>query len=65
MAIVHCNFQLRGFRKFYNQNFVQEHASNNNVPFFTQFDTAKAFADDFKNIHKLRKKHVTAGFTKF
>ncbi|WP_158727969.1 MULTISPECIES: tRNA lysidine(34) synthetase TilS [unclassified Flavobacterium] len=48
MAIVHCNFQLRGLESFEDQNFVQEYASNNNIPFFfTQFDT-KAFAEDYK-----------------
>jgi tRNA(Ile)-lysidine synthase len=48
MAIAHCNFQLRGLESFEDQKFVQEYASNNNVPFFfTQFDT-KAFSEDFK-----------------
>lgn len=48
MAIAHCNFQLRGLESFEDQNFVQEYASNNNIPFFfTQFDT-KAFAEDYK-----------------
>ncbi|CAH0336194.1 tRNA(Ile)-lysidine synthase [Flavobacterium sp. CECT 9288] len=48
MAIAHCNFQLRGLESFEDQKFVQEYASNNNIPFFfTQFDT-KAFAEDYK-----------------
>ncbi len=48
IAIAHCNFQLRGLESFEDQNFVQEYASNNNIPFFfTQFDT-NSFAEDYK-----------------
>jgi tRNA(Ile)-lysidine synthase len=48
IAIVHCNFQLRGTESFDDQNFVQDYAAANDLQvFITQFDT-KAFADDFK-----------------
>lgn len=47
-AIAHCNFQLRGLESFGDQNFVQDYAENNKIPFFiTQFDT-QAFANDYK-----------------
>lgn len=48
IAILHCNFQLRGLESFGDQNFVQEYADTNGIPlFFTQFDTT-AFANDYK-----------------
>ncbi|WP_396185175.1 tRNA lysidine(34) synthetase TilS [Flavobacterium sp.] len=48
IAIVHCNFQLRGMESFEDQNFVQNYAEINNIELFiTQFDTA-AFAEDYK-----------------
>ena len=48
IALVHCNFQLRGVESFGDQNFIQEYAAANEIPlFFTQFDT-EAFANDFK-----------------
>ena len=48
IAILHCNFQLRGLESFEDQNFIQEYASVNKIPIFiTQFDT-KAFAEDYK-----------------
>ncbi len=48
MALVHCNFQLRGLESFGDQQFVQEFAQANAIPIFvTQFDTT-AFAQDYK-----------------
>jgi tRNA(Ile)-lysidine synthase len=48
IALAHCNFQLRGLESFGDQNFVQEYANANEIPFFlTQFDT-EAFANDYK-----------------
>lgn len=48
IALVHCNFQLRGMESFGDQNFIQEYAAANGIPlFFTQFDT-EAFANDYK-----------------
>jgi tRNA(Ile)-lysidine synthase len=48
VAIVHCNFQLRGMESFGDQNFVQDYAEANEIPIFvTQFDT-EAFAKDYK-----------------
>ena len=48
IAIAHCNFQLRGLESFEDQNFVQNYASEHEIPFhFTQFDT-RAFAEDYK-----------------
>ncbi len=48
IAILHCNFQLRGIESFQDQSFVQEYAIKSSIPFFyTQFDT-EAFAKDYK-----------------
>ncbi|EIA08753.1 tRNA lysidine(34) synthetase TilS [Flavobacterium frigoris] len=48
VALVHCNFQLRGMESFGDQNFVQDYAEANEIPIFvTQFDT-DAFAKDYK-----------------
>ncbi len=48
IALVHCNFQLRGLESFGDQQFVQEFAEANAIPIFvTQFDTT-AFANDYK-----------------
>ena len=48
IAILHCNFQLRGLESFGDQNFIQSYAQENNIPIFiTQFDTT-AFAKDYK-----------------
>ncbi len=48
IALVHCNFQLRGMESFGDQNFVQDYAEANEIPIFvTQFDT-EAFAKDYK-----------------
>lgn len=48
VALVHCNFQLRGMESFGDQNFVQDYAEANEIPIFvTQFDT-EAFAKDYK-----------------
>ncbi|GGA85565.1 tRNA(Ile)-lysidine synthase [Flavobacterium palustre] len=48
VALAHCNFQLRGFESFGDQNFIQEYANANEIPLFlTQFDT-EAFAKDYK-----------------
>ena len=48
IAILHCNFQLRGIESFQDQSFVQEYAIKNSIPFFyTQFDTENS-AKDYK-----------------
>ena len=48
IAIAHCNFQLRGLESFGDQQFVQDYASNHNIPaFVTHFDTEN-FAKDYK-----------------
>jgi tRNA(Ile)-lysidine synthase len=48
IAVLHCNFQLRGLESFGDQNFMVEYTNTNNIQlFFTQFDTA-AFAKDYK-----------------
>lgn len=48
IALVHCNFQLRGVESFGDQKFIQEYADANNIKLFlTQFDT-EAFAKDYK-----------------
>lgn len=48
IAVLHCNFQLRGLESFGDQNFIEEYCDQNNIPvFITQFD-AEAFAKDYK-----------------
>ncbi|KQO32696.1 tRNA(Ile)-lysidine synthetase [Flavobacterium sp. Leaf82] len=48
IAVLHCNFQLRGLESFGDQNFIQEYCDQNNIQvFITQFDT-EAFAKDYK-----------------
>lgn len=48
IAVLHCNFQLRGLESFGDQDFIQKYCEQNNIPIFTtQFDT-EAFAKDYK-----------------
>jgi len=48
IAILHCNFQLRGIESFGDQKFVEDFAEANEIPLFiTQFDT-EAFAKDYR-----------------
>lgn len=48
IAVLHCNFQLRGIESFDDQSFVQQYCDENNIKvFITQFDT-EAFAKDYK-----------------
>lgn len=48
IAVLHCNFQLRGLESFGDQNFIQNYCDQNKISIFTtQFDT-EAFAKDYK-----------------
>ena len=48
IAVLHCNFQLRGLESFGDHDFIQNYCNQNNIPVFsTQFDT-EAFAKDYK-----------------
>ena len=48
IAMVHCNFQLRGLESFEDQKFIQDYAEANDVKLFlTHFDT-EAFAKEYK-----------------
>lgn len=48
IAVLHCNFQLRGLESFGDQDFIKSYCDQNNIPvFITQFDT-EAFAKDYK-----------------
>ncbi|MCI9845842.1 tRNA lysidine(34) synthetase TilS [Flavobacterium pectinovorum] len=48
IAVLHCNFQLRGLESFGDQDFIRYYCEENNISFFTtQFDT-EAFAKDYK-----------------
>ncbi|RXM45973.1 tRNA lysidine(34) synthetase TilS [Flavobacterium sp. YO12] len=48
IAVLHCNFQLRGLESFGDQTFVENYCDQNNILVFTtQFDT-EAFAKDYK-----------------
>nr|WP_315220449.1 tRNA lysidine(34) synthetase TilS [uncultured Flavobacterium sp.] len=48
IAVLHCNFQLRGLESFGDQNFIQTYCDDHNISvFITQFDT-ESFAKDYK-----------------
>jgi tRNA(Ile)-lysidine synthase len=48
IAVLHCNFQLRGLESFGDQDFIRDYCEENNISLFTtQFDT-EAFAKDYK-----------------
>ena len=48
IAVLHCNFQLRGLESFGDQDFIQNYCEENNITIFTtQFDT-EAFSKDYK-----------------
>ncbi|WP_374175353.1 tRNA lysidine(34) synthetase TilS [Flavobacterium tructae] len=48
IAVLHCNFQLRGLESFGDQDFIQKYCDENGILIFsTQFDT-EAFAKDYK-----------------
>ncbi len=48
IAVLHCNFQLRGMESFGDQEFIQKYCEQHNIPIFlTHFDT-EAFAKDYK-----------------
>ena len=48
IAVLHCNFQLRGLESFGDQDFIQNYCDQHNIPIYTtQFDT-EAFAKDYK-----------------
>nr|WP_315246370.1 tRNA lysidine(34) synthetase TilS [uncultured Flavobacterium sp.] len=48
IAVLHCNFQLRGLESFGDQDFIRNYCEENNISIFTtQFDT-EAFAKDYK-----------------
>ncbi|GGF25015.1 tRNA lysidine(34) synthetase TilS [Flavobacterium limi] len=48
IAVLHCNFQLRGLESFGDEDFIRNYCEENKVSIFTtQFDT-KAFAKDYK-----------------
>jgi len=48
IAVLHCNFQLRGLESFGDQDFIQNYCDQNEIPLFsTKFDT-EAFAKDYK-----------------
>ncbi|MDR7210000.1 tRNA lysidine(34) synthetase TilS [Flavobacterium piscis] len=48
IAVLHCNFQLRGLESFGDRDFIQSYCEKNSIPvYITQFDT-KAFAKDYK-----------------
>lgn len=48
IAVLHCNFQLRGLESFGDQKFIEDYCDQNKIPvFITQFDT-EAFAKDYK-----------------
>jgi tRNA(Ile)-lysidine synthase len=48
IAVLHCNFQLRGLESFDDEDFIKNYCQQNGITIFTtQFDTA-AFANDYK-----------------
>jgi tRNA(Ile)-lysidine synthase len=48
VAIAHCNFQLRGLESFQDQEFIENYASQNNIPFFVAHFDTENFAKDHK-----------------
>jgi len=48
IAVLHCNFQLRGMESFGDQDFIQKYCDQNNIPFFTTHFDTDAFAKDYK-----------------
>jgi tRNA(Ile)-lysidine synthase len=48
IAVLHCNFQLRGLESFGDQEFIQNYCDQNNIPIFTTHFDTKAFAEDYK-----------------
>ncbi|WP_294956721.1 tRNA lysidine(34) synthetase TilS [uncultured Flavobacterium sp.] len=48
IAVLHCNFQLRGVESFGDQEFIQDYCSQNNIPIFTTHFDTEAFAKDYK-----------------
>lgn len=48
IAVLHCNFQLRGIESLSDQDFIKNYCRQNDIEIFTtQFDT-EAFAKDYK-----------------
>lgn len=48
IAVLHCNFQLRGLESFGDEDFIRNYCEEKNISIFTtQFDT-EAFAKDYK-----------------
>ncbi|WP_289665719.1 tRNA lysidine(34) synthetase TilS [Flavobacterium panacagri] len=48
IAVLHCNFQLRGLESFGDQEFIQNYCKQNNIPIFTTHFDTEAFAKDYK-----------------
>ncbi|MNK68667.1 tRNA(Ile)-lysidine synthase [compost metagenome] len=48
IAVLHCNFQLRGLESFGDQEFIQNYCDQNNIPIFTTHFDTEAFAKDYK-----------------
>lgn len=48
IAVLHCNFQLRGLESFGDQEFIQKYCKENNIAFFTTHFDTEAFAKDYK-----------------
>lgn len=48
IAVLHCNFQLRGVESFGDQEFIQHYCKENNIPVFTTHFDTEAFAKDYK-----------------
>ena len=52
IAVLHCNFQLRGLESFGDQNFIQNYCDQNKISIFTtQFDT-QVFSYGDHNVFK-------------
>ena len=48
IAVLHCNFQLRGLESFGDQEFIQNYCNQNNISIFTTHFDTEAFAKDYK-----------------
>jgi tRNA(Ile)-lysidine synthase len=48
IAVLHCNFQLRGLESFADQDFIHNYCSQNDILFFTTHFDTETFAKDYK-----------------
>lgn len=66
IAVLHCNFQLRGLESFGDQDFIQKYCEQNNIPVFTTSLILRLLPKIINYQHKLRPENfATVGFMSF